>query len=339
MKGCNERCSFCIVPTTRGPERYRPSAEIVAEVRRLTEAGVKEVTLLGQTVNSYRDPTGALPAAPLFGAGAARFGSRRSEASPDETEFPALLAAIVQGAPELVRLRYTSPHPRHLTPALVAAHGEISVLARHVHMPVQSGSPRVLKRMIRRYTVAEYEERLGLLREAVPGITFSTDVIVGFPGETREDFDDTLGLVRRVGFSALFAFKYSVRPFTPAQKLADDVPDEEKAARLAELLALEQAQKGRHLEALVGTRAKVLVEGPSRGGGYMGRTERNEIVHFGAIGDPTGQLVDVRVTRAFKNSLEAELVDTGQAAPRRARSEPETSSSSARAERRALPVI
>jgi tRNA-2-methylthio-N6-dimethylallyladenosine synthase len=328
MKGCNERCSFCIVPTTRGPERYRASAEVVDEVRRLVDRGVREVTLLGQTVNSYQDPSKSLPPAPLSGEGVLRWGTR---AHADETEFPALLRAIADGVPGLGRLRYTSPHPRHLTPALIKAHEDLPVLARHVHLPVQSGSDRVLKRMIRRYCVEEYLERIALLRERVPGVTLSTDVIVGFPGETRDDFEATLALIERAAFASVFAFKYSVRPYTPAQKLEDDVPEEEKEARLAELFALSEAQKQAHLARLVGSRALVLVEGAGKGSGYTGRTERNEIVHFGAADDPTGEILDVELTRAFKNSLEGRLVDGA-----RAKARPERT---IRTERRALPVI
>ena len=325
MKGCNERCSFCIVPTTRGSERYRPSSEIVSEVRRLVDAGVREVTLLGQTVNSYQDPARLLRPAPLV----RRWGTR---AHADETEFPALLRAVVEGAPGLLRLRYTSPHPRHLTPALAQAHADLPVLARHVHMPVQSGSDRLLKRMIRRYCIEEYIERIGLLREAVPGITLATDIIVGFPGETREDFDATLALVERVGFVNVYAFKYSERPFTPALKLGDDVTEDEKSARLAELIALGDGIKQRYLAGLVGTGASVLVEGTGKSGGYSGRTERNEIVHLDATDDPTGEVVAVTITRAFKNSLEAELVDAARARPR-------TNPRRAAAERRSLPVL
>jgi tRNA-2-methylthio-N6-dimethylallyladenosine synthase len=329
MKGCNERCSFCIVPTTRGSERYRPSEEILGEVQRLVEAGVREVTLLGQTVNSYQDPTHALPPAPMAGEGVRRWGSR---AQGDETEFPALLRAIAEGTPGLLRLRYTSPHPRHLTPALAKAHADVAVLARHVHMPVQSGSNRLLKRMIRRYSVEEYLERIELLREAVPGLTLATDLIVGFPGETRGDFALTLKLVEEVGFVNVYGFKYSERPLTPALKLGDDVAEDEKAARLAELIALADGMKQRYLAGLVGTRASVLVEGTGRSGGYTGRTERNEIVHFDAADDPTGEIVPVTISRAFKNSLEAELVDGARARSRisvRARGP----------ERRALPVV
>jgi tRNA-2-methylthio-N6-dimethylallyladenosine synthase len=316
MKGCNERCSFCIVPHTRGPERYRPSSEIVDEVARLVEAGVREVTLLGQTVNSYRDPEAALPVAP--GAGESRFRHTSSaRAREDESEFSALLRRIAERVPGLARLRYTSPHPRHLTASLVRAHQDLPVLARHVHMPVQSGSDRLLRRMIRRYTVAEYVERVEALCAAVPGLTLSTDVIVGFPGETREDFDATLALVRRVGFTGLFGFKYSPRPYTPALKLDGEVDEAEKSARLAELFALSEALRAAHLAALVGSTQKVLCEGASQGGGFSGRSEQNEIVHFGAAGDPTGEIVEVRITRAFKNSLEGELADATRRAPRK----------------------
>jgi tRNA-2-methylthio-N6-dimethylallyladenosine synthase len=299
MKGCNERCSFCIVPTTRGPERYRPSSQIIEEIRRLVDAGVREVTLLGQTVNSYIDPEGAL---------AARVEPQRAAArTADETEFPSLLRAIGRSVPGLVRLRYTSPHPRHLTPSLVSAHAELPVLARHVHMPVQSGSDRVLKRMIRRYSAAEYIERVESLKERVPGLTLSTDVIVGFPGETASDFDETLKLVSRVDYNGVFGFKYSVRPYTPALRLEDDVPEVEKAARLSALFALSEGLRQKHLQALVGTRATVLVEGRGKNDAFTGRTERNEIVHFACEGDPTGTLVDVTIVRAFKNSVEARM--------------------------------
>jgi tRNA-2-methylthio-N6-dimethylallyladenosine synthase len=203
------------------------------------------------------------------------------------------------------------------------------VLARHVHLPVQSGSDRVLKRMIRRYDVVEYEERVALLREMVPGITLSTDVIVGFPGETRADFEATLALVERVGFVGVFGFKYSVRPHTPALKLGDDVPEGEKAARLADLFALSERLREGHLSGLVGTRATVLVEGPGKGGRYTGRTERNEIVHFDAASDPTRRMVEVRIRRAFRNSLDAELL-----APERPQTSPSKSG-----DRRALPVV
>ncbi|MCC6552491.1 MAG: tRNA (N6-isopentenyl adenosine(37)-C2)-methylthiotransferase MiaB, partial [Polyangiaceae bacterium] len=314
MKGCDERCSFCIVPYTRGPERYRPSAEIVAEIDGLVAGGAREGTLLGQTVNSYRDPSAALPPAP--GA---------DPADPDESELAALLRRIAAEVPGLARLRYTSPHPRHLTPSLIRAHAELPLLPRHVHLPVQSGSDRILKRMIRRYTRAEYVERAAALVRGAEGMTLSTDVIVGFPGETDDDFEATLSLVREVGFKGLFGFKYSRRPHTPALKLDDDVPEEVKGERLSRLFALSEELRGAHLEGLVGSRQEVLIEGhdkarghggPAPGALWSGRTARNEIVHVEGAGelDLEGEIVEVTIARANRHSLQGELTEAARAA-------------------------
>jgi tRNA-2-methylthio-N6-dimethylallyladenosine synthase len=325
MKGCDERCSFCIVPYTRGPERYRPSGEIIAEITALVAAGVREITLLGQTVNSYQDPTKALPPAP-----------DATEGDPDESEFAALLRAIADRVPDLVRLRYTSPHPRHLTRSLIRAHADVAVLARHVHMPVQSGSDRLLKRMIRRYSRAEYVERTRALVDAVPGLTLSTDIIVGFPGETDEDFEATLSLVREIGFKGLFGFKYSERPFTPARKLADDVTEVVKSERLARLFALSEDLLGQHLASLVGTTQRVLVEGldKERGELWSGRTDRHEIVHIGGAAglDLAGDVVLADIIRSNKHSLQGELTaaSRGAARPRAAPAAPV---------RRSLPLV
>jgi len=299
MKGCDERCSFCIVPHTRGPERYRASTEITDEIARLVEAGVREVTLLGQTVNSYRDPEKKLEPAQLA-----------DPKDADESEFAALLRRIAEAVPDLARLRYTSPHPRHVTPSLIAAHRDVDVLARHVHLPVQSGSNRMLKRMIRRYDRDEYVDRAQKLMSARKDLTLSTDIIVGFSGETDEDFAATLDLVRTVKFTGLFGFKYSQRPYTPALKLDDDVSETTKSERLSALFALSEELLQRHLASLVGTSQVVLVEGQSKTGSgrVTGRTERNEIVHLDD--DPAaslvGELVDVRIVRAFKHSLQGE---------------------------------
>jgi tRNA-2-methylthio-N6-dimethylallyladenosine synthase len=306
MKGCDERCTFCIVPTTRGPERYRPASEIVSEIARLVEGGVREVTLLGQTVNSWHEPGGP-------------------SASRDRpSEFPSLLRRIAAEVPALLRLRYTSPHPRHVTEALVRAHAELDVLPRHVHLPVQSGSDRVLRRMLRRYSRAEYVARAAALSASRPGTTLSTDFIVGFPGETEEDFGETLSLVREVGFVAAFAFKYSPRPTTPALRLGDDVTEDEKEERLARLFEVVAEQQGAHLRALVGTRQEVLVEGRSRGGHLTGRSGRNEIVHVDAPAgeDPTGALALVTITRANRHSLHGRMdgaVETPRRGPGRRR--------------------
>jgi len=337
MKGCDERCTYCVVPYTRGPERYRSAREILAEIRRLVDAGVREVTLLGQTVNSYRDPEGSLPVAP--GAGETQFKhTLRAVALEDESEFPALLRAICADVPELARLRYTSPHPRHLTWSLILAHRDLPVLARHVHMPVQSGSDRLLKRMLRRYTVDEYVERLTALRSAVPGVTFSTDVIVGFPGETREDFAATLALAERVKFTGFFGFTYSERPNTPALKLVDDVPEAEKSARLEEIFALTDRHRREHLQSLVGTAEVVLVERRSKNGDFMGRSERNEIVHFACAFEAIEQMLPVRIREAYDNSLRGELEPGFALPPGRVMSPSANPTPSPRA-RRALPVL
>ena len=312
MKGCDERCSFCIVPTTRGPERYRPARDVVDEVRRFVEAGSREVLLLGQTVDSFRDPELPPP----------------ESDDPDESQFPHLLRLIASEVPGLARLRYTSPHPRHATASLARAHAELDVLAKHVHLPVQSGSDRVLRRMIRRYTRAEYVARVDRLKAARPGLTMSTDVIVGFPGETEEDFAQTLSLVREVGFVSLFGFKYSPRPETPALRLRDDVTEDVKSERLARLFEAAEEIGSVHLASLVGTRQQVLFEGPSKsehkGDGarlFQGRTERNEIVHVESDGGAlVGEIVAVDVVRANRHSLVGHLVgDIPQrsASPRR----------------------
>jgi tRNA-2-methylthio-N6-dimethylallyladenosine synthase len=331
MKGCDERCSFCVVPYTRGPERYRPAAEIIAEVARWVAAGTREVTLLGQTVDSYRDPS--LPA-PVSD-------------DPDESQFPHLLRAIARDVPGLARLRYTSPHPRHATASLAAAHAELDVLARHIHMPVQSGSDRMLKRMIRRYTRAEYVTRVERLRAAREGMTLSTDVIVGFSSETDADFDLTLSLIREVGFTSLFGFKYSVRPLTPALKLPDDVPEAVKSERLARLFEVAEELTQAHLTTLVGTRQRVLVQGASKtsknGERVEGRTERNEIVHIeapvgtGMAAAMTGEIVEVVIARANKHSLEGTLTEAALASLPVREADPVKSDSTP--ERRVLPLF
>jgi tRNA-2-methylthio-N6-dimethylallyladenosine synthase len=285
MKGCDERCTYCIVPYTRGPERYRPADEIVREVALMVDGGVREITLLGQTVNSWHS----------HGEGEG------------ESEFPQLLRRIAREVPALVRLRYTSPHPRHLTAELIAAHAELAVLPRHVHMPVQSGSDRMLKRMLRRYTAADYIARVKALQAAAPGLTVSTDMIVGFPGESDEDFEATLRLVREVGFVSLFGFKYSQRPYTPALKLEDDVSEAQKDERLQRLFALSEELQRKHLASCVGQRVKVLVEShdETRPNRYAGRSERHELVHLDAPEglDPIGSVVEVEVAEAYNHSL------------------------------------
>ncbi len=331
MKGCNERCTYCIVPHTRGPERYRPAREIIDEVRRLVAAGAREITLLGQTVNSYKDPLGTLPPAP--GAGEAPWQHTRGlRAREDESEFAALVRAIAREVPELLRLRYTSPHPRHLTVSLIRAHQDLPLLARHVHLPVQAGSDRVLRRMLRRYSAAEYEERVAALREAVPGVTLATDMIVGFPGETAEDFEQTLQLVERVGFSLIYGFKYSERPYTAAVNLGDDVPEDVKVERLARLIALGDGMRTEMLREQVGSEQSVLFEGRGKTGALRGRTERSEIVHAAGPDELIGQLREVTITGSFKNSLLGEVKGVAAVGPQPRKPLPRPS-------QRSLPVL
>lgn len=298
MKGCDERCTYCIVPYTRGPERYRPADEIVREIAGMVDGGVREVTLLGQTVNSWFEPVSG------------------STATKD-SEFAALLFRIADEVKGLARLRYTSPHPRHLTPELIRAHSELDVVCDHLHLPVQSGSNRVLRRMLRRYTREEYLTRIGELRAACPSLTLATDMIVGFPGETEEDFLDTLSLVREAGFVAAFGFKYSQRPFTPALKLQDDVPEQVKEERLSRFFEVVEEQQNAHLARLAGTRQTVLLESESRDGSprLTGRTYQNEIVHVDfAPGVELGAIVEVSISQANKHSLIGKLETVKRAA-------------------------
>ncbi len=291
MKGCDERCTYCVVPNTRGPERYRPADDIVEEIKQLVDSGVREITLLGQTVNSWYDPS-ALDEKPT------------SKRAPSGSRFALLLRRIAAEVPNLQRLRYTSPHPRHLTQPLIAAHAELSILPRHMHLPVQSGSDGVLRRMSRRYTAEEYLKRVNQLKSAVPGLTLSTDLIVGFPGETEEDFLATLELVRNAGFVSAFAFKYSERPDTPAIAMGDDVTNAEKSERLQRLFEVVGEQQRTHLKSLVGTTTKVLVESES-GGRFSGRSERHEIVHVQMKEgeNPIGEMVEATIIQAFDHSL------------------------------------
>ena len=280
-KGCGEHCTFCIVPFVRGELRCRPAPDVVAEVEVLVAAGAREITLLGQAVNDYeRDGVG----------------------------FDALLRRV-GAVPGLRRLRYTSPHPRFVTEAVVRAHAEVPVLCEHVHLPVQSGSEAVLRRMGRRYGRADYLRAIDALRRARPGATFGTDVIVGFPGETVAQFDETLSLIREAGFSQVFSFSYSVRPGTPAERWADDVPEAEKSRRLQQLQQEADALADRRRRSLVGATVEVLVEGPSDrpGGTLQGRTRNNDVVHLrpeseaGAV--VPGALVDVRIAEARPHCL------------------------------------
>lgn len=269
QRGCDYKCTFCIVPFTRGPERSRSVADIVAEVRTLAEQGASEITLLGQTVNSFHDGT---------------------------HDFADLLRAV--GAVDGIRrLRFTSPYPTDFTPRVIEAMATVPSVCEHVHLPAQSGSNAVLRRMLRRYTRERYLEVVAALRAAMPAITFSTDLIVGFPGETDAQFEETLSLVEAAGFDDAYTFRYSVREGTPAVRLADHVPDDVSAERLARLIEAVRTQSRRRNAERVGEVHEVLVERPARRGDLMlGRTRTNLMVLLDLPASSIGTYHTVRLT-------------------------------------------
>jgi tRNA-2-methylthio-N6-dimethylallyladenosine synthase len=286
MEGCSKYCTFCVVPYTRGEEVSRPFEDVLMEIAELALQGVKEVTLLGQNVNAYR---GRMPEG-------------------DEADFAALLEYVAE-IPGIERIRYTTSHPREFTQRLADAHARIPQLAHHVHLPVQSGSDRVLAAMKRGYTVLEYKSLVRRLRAACPDISVSSDFIVGFPGETSADFDATLRLIDDVGFDASFSFVYSRRPGTPAAALPDDTPQEVKLERLQRLQARVEAQARAISERMVGTRQRVLVEGNARKDAteLAGRTSNNRVVNFPGPSQLKGRFADVVITGALPHSLRGAL--------------------------------
>ncbi len=290
MEGCSKYCSYCVVPYTRGEEVHRPFEDVLTEVAGLADQGVKEVTLLGQNVNAYRGRMGG---------------------TADIADF-ALLLEYVAEIPGIERIRYTTSHPNEFTQRLVDVYGKVDKLVSHLHLPVQHGSDRILMAMKRGYTAMEYKSTIRKLRAVRPGISLSSDFIVGFPGETQEDFDKMMKLIDDIGYDSSFSFVFSARPGTPAAALHDDTPQDVKLKRLQHLQARIE-ENVRHIsDSRVGTVQRILVEGPSRRLGkdgaaeLMGRTECNRIVNF--AGGPNqarllGQMLDVRITEAFPHSL------------------------------------
>lgn len=294
MEGCDMFCSFCIVPSTRGREISRPAAAIEAEVEALAGQGIREVTLLGQTVNAY-----------------GRHDVRRGQAAAEGTMPFAELLARLDRVPGLERIRYTSPHPLFFDEALIEAHGELEHLCPHVHLPLQSGSDRILEAMRRRYTRDRYLEIVEALRAARPDIAITSDLIVGFPGETEADFADTLDLVARAGLVDSFSFKYSPRPGTTAADLADAVPPEVAQARLEALQAQQKTQTLAYHETRVGDETLVFIDGASRrGGGQLsGRDPQHRVVNVDAgptVAVAPGDRLAVRIVGATPHSLLAE---------------------------------
>jgi|SRR5579884_1520118 len=279
--GCNCRCSYCIVPSTRGREVSRPPSELVSEVAALAGEGVREVTLLGQNVNSYgRDLRGT-----------------------DRASFAELLAMIdeIDG---IERIRYTSPHPKDMREDVIRAHAELRSLCQHIHLPLQSGSTPILKRMRRTYSRERYLDRVALIREHVPDCALTTDIIVGFPGETETDFEQTLSVAEEVGYDGAFTFIYSPRRGTEAATLPDQVPHEVKVERMQRLVEVVQRRGHERAQRFVGRAVEVLVEGPSRTdpSRMRGRSSHNKVVNFSGLGTP-GELVQVEITAATSQTL------------------------------------
>ena len=295
MEGCSKYCTFCVVPYTRGEEVSRPLEDVLTDVAELAQQGVKEITLLGQNVNAYR-ATVRESATMVRDAGAV---------SADAPADLALLLEYVAAIPGIERLRYTTSHPREFTQRLIDVYARLPQLVDHVHLPVQSGSDRVLAAMKRGYSVLEYKSIVRRLRKARPDISITSDFIVGFPGETADDFAATLKLIEEVGFDASFSFVYSPRPGTPAAALPDDTPHEVKLARLRELQTLLKTQAQTISAGMAGTTQRILVEGVSKKDPreLAGRTDNNRVVNF--IGQPRliGQFIDVTITAALAHTL------------------------------------
>ncbi|MEY4862401.1 MAG: hypothetical protein RLZ51_496 [Pseudomonadota bacterium] len=294
MEGCSKYCSFCVVPYTRGEEVSRPFEDVLTEVADLADQGVVEVTLLGQNVNAY---LGSLPA-------------ELAQAEDREQADFAMLLDYVHEIPGIERIRYTTSHPREFTQRLIDAHARLPRLVPHVHLPVQSGSDRILAAMKRGYTVLEYKSIIRRLRAAQPQVCISSDFIVGFPGETEDDFNRTLKLIDDIGFDQSFSFIYSSRPGTPAADLPDDTPQAEKVERLRTLQARIEAHAQTLSQAMVGSVQRVLVEGVSRKSAseVAARTANNRVVNFPGDAELIGQMIDVRITAALPHSLRGEPV-------------------------------
>ncbi len=281
MYGCNNFCSYCIVPYTRGRERSRPSKDILSEIRGLALSGFKEATLLGQNVNSYRS----------------------------DIDFPGLLTAI-NPTEGIERIRFITSHPRDLSDALISCIKDLPKVCEHIHLPLQSGSSRILKLMNRGYSYDDYLSKIEKLREKVPGISITTDIISGFPTETDDDHNLTLKALRNVEFDGIFAFKFSPRPGTKAAEMENAVPDLLKSQRLAEILSLQDEitlNKNKKLEGLI---EEVLLEGSGKAGNdkIAGRTRTNKIVNLKGDDSSKGIMVNVRIVKALRHSLEGELV-------------------------------
>jgi len=294
MEGCSKYCSFCVVPYTRGEEVSRPVDDVLREIGQLADQGVREVNLLGQNVNAYRG---------LIDSGSA--GDADGVATADLAELICYVADI----PRIDRIRFTTSHPVEFSDALIDVYAEVPELVSHVHLPVQSGSDRILALMKRGHTVLEYKDRIRRLRRIRPDISLSSDFIVGFPGETQADFDATMALIAEIGFDTSFSFVYSPRPGTPAASLPDDTPQTLKKQRLGLLQTRIRQQADAISAAMVGTRQRVLVTGRSKKdpSQLQARTENNRVVNFSADERLIGSFTDVLIDQAMPNSLRGHL--------------------------------
>jgi tRNA-2-methylthio-N6-dimethylallyladenosine synthase len=297
MEGCSKYCSYCVVPYTRGEEVSRPFEDVLVEVAGLADQGVKEITLLGQNVNAYR----------------ARMVGDESALTAEMADFATLLE-YVSDIPGIERIRYTTSHPNEFTPALIAAYDKLPKLVSHLHLPVQHGSDRILMAMKRGYTAMEYKSTVRKLRAIRPDMAMSSDFIVGFPGETEDDFNKMMKLIDDVGFDNSFSFIFSPRPGTPAANLHDDTPHEVKLLRLQHLQGVINDSIKRISESRLGTVQRLLVEGPSKrdGSELMGRTECNRVVNFVGPSRLIGQMLDVNITETRTYSLRGEVVTQDQ---------------------------
>ncbi len=288
MEGCSKYCSYCVVPYTRGEEVNRPFEDVLVEVAGLADQGVKEVTLLGQNVNAYRVLMGG---------------------TSELADFATLLEYVAE-IPGIERIRYTTSHPNEFTPGLIKAYEKIPKLVSHLHLPVQHGSDRILMAMKRGYTAIEYKSTVKKLMAIRPGIALSSDFIVGFPGETEEDFEKMMKLIDEIGFDNSFSFIFSPRPGTPAANLIDKTPHEVKLRRLQHLQAVINGNIKNISESRLGTVQRILVEGPSKrdGSELMGRTECNRVVNFVGPTRLVGQMVDVKITEARPYTLRGEVL-------------------------------
>jgi tRNA-2-methylthio-N6-dimethylallyladenosine synthase len=288
MEGCSKYCSYCVVPYTRGEEVSRPFEDVLVEVAGLADRGVKEVTLLGQNVNAYRGAVGA---------------------SGEIADF-AMLIEYVAEIPGIERIRYTTSHPNEFTQRLIEAYAKVPKLVSHLHLPVQHGSDRILMAMKRGYTAMEYKSTIRKLRAVRPEIAISSDFIVGFPGETDEDFGKLMKLIDDIGYDNSFSFIFSPRPGTPAANLPDDTPYDVKLKRLQQVQGAIDANMKRISQERVGTVQRILVEGPSRKNAaeLAGRTECNRVVNFEGTARLVGRMIDVRVTATSSHALRGEVV-------------------------------